>query len=144
MDKVNLKGTFRLELRDKDGKLKKVVEGENLITTAGLALAADLLGVTGGTKLTHIAIGTSSTAPAIGQTALVGTELARVAATVLDPTNTVTMSATFGAGVGTGTIEEAGILNAASLGTLFSRFLTGTITKAASDALTVSWTLTIS
>jgi hypothetical protein len=141
---VSLKGTWKATLRGPDGKVKTTKRGRNLITTAGKSLAADLIGVTGGTKLTHIAIGTSSTAAAVGQTALQGSELARSAATVTDPSNTVNMTVTFGAGTGTGTIEECGIFNAASLGTMFSRFLTGTITKGAADSLTIDWTLTIS
>ena len=52
---------------------------------------------------------------------------------------------TFGPGVGTGAIEEAVIADAnAASGArkCFSRVITGTITKAAGDTMTVTWEVT--
>ena len=45
---------------------------------------------------------------------------------------------------GTGAITEAGILNAASAGTLLCRTVFSVINKGASDSMTVTWTITIS
>ena len=55
------------------------------------------------------------------------------------------MVTTFAAGVGTGAITEAGVFNVETEDTadmiLYTDF--GVITKAATDSLTITWTLTI-
>lgn len=118
-------------------------KGKNLIVTAGKGLAADLLGGDSTAALSHIAIGTSNTAAAAGQTALQGSELAREAAVVTVTGAEVELVATFAAGTGTGTIEEVGIFNDATTGTMFARYLTGTITKGASDSIQITWKVTV-
>ena len=73
------------------------------------------------TAMSHMAIGTGSTAAAAGDAAL-GNEAGRVSLTSTTVTsNAVAYVATFGAGTGTGAITEAGILNASSSGTLLCR-----------------------
>lgn len=142
---MKLSGRVHLILRDEFGNIKMEQESGNLITTAGKAIVAAGLIVAPTVVFNYIACGTSNTAATVGQTALIGTELARVATTSSNPTSTTTLlSAAFGAGVGTGTIEELGIFSAAAAGTMFSRYLSGTFVKAAGDSLTVSWTITVS
>ena len=51
--------------------------------------------------------------------------------------------ATFGAGVATGTLTEAGIFNAASSGTMFSRTVFAAINKTASDSVTITWKIVV-
>lgn len=143
-DYLNLKGKVHIVLRDQYGNIKQEDYKDNLIVTAGKAFVASAITSASASPFTHVAVGSSSTAANVSQTAL-GTELARVAATVTNPTSTTAnFQATYGAGVGTGTVEEAGIFNAGSSGTMFSRYLTGTYVKSASDTLTVDWTITIS
>lgn len=129
-----------IEVRDavtKQVKLRRWVH--NGITTAG---KNKLLAVASGaaiTAFTYIAIGTNNTAFSTSDTAL-GTEVAR------SPTQTPTnpsasvyqVQYTFPAGTGTGTIVEAGLLNASSSGTLLNRTVFGAITKAAGDELTMT------
>jgi len=59
-------------------------------------------------------------------------------------TNTVTATATFPAGTGTGAITEAGILNAASAGTLLCRTTFPVVNKAAGDSIAITWVVTVS
>ena len=90
-----------------------------------------------------MAVGTDSTAPAAGNTTL-GAEVARVAVTsATASTNTVTYVATFGAGVGTGALTEAGLFNAASVGTMLSRTTYSVINKGSGDEMTVTWVITV-
>ena len=56
-----------------------LLEKHNRFVTSGLNAIAALLNGESNAIPTHIAVGTSATAIADGQTALVGTELARVA-----------------------------------------------------------------
>jgi len=51
--------------------------------------------------------------------------------------------ASWAAGDGTGALVEAGILNAASAGTLLARVVFSVINKGAADTLEITWTLTI-
>ena len=96
------------------------------------------------TAMTHMAIGTGSTAAAAGNTTL-GSEAGRVALTSTTvSTNNVAYVATFPAGTGTGAITEAGILNASSGGTLLCRTVFNVINKAAADTLGITWTVTVS
>lgn len=140
-----LKGRVHIVLTDSMGNIKVDRESDNLIVTVGKAFVASALITVPSISFTHMAIGTSTTAPALGQTALVGSELARVATTNTNPTSVTTQFVgNFGSGIGTGTIEEAGLFSAASAGSMFSRYLTGTFTKGATDTLAITWTITVS
>ena len=139
-EKMRLQGTVTMELRDRAGRLVLRDTNHNLVVDDGLNLVATLLSGSG-TAPTRMAIGSDNTPPDPSDTAL-GSELARVAftsATVTD--NTIVWVGTFGPGVGTGTVQEAGIFNASSGGTLLARITHGAFAKGASDTLTITWTL---
>ena len=96
------------------------------------------------TAMSHMAVGTSSTAAGAGDTALLA-ESARVALTSTTvTTNQVAYVATFGAGVGTAALTEAGILNNSTGGTLLCRTVFSVVNKGANDSLTITWTVTVS
>ena len=135
----------RLELRWRAGMKDEQVEVvDNLITTVGFNMIAQRMENNNVAVLSHIAIGSGSAAPAVGDTAL-GTELARKAATVNRANNVLTATVTFNAGEGTGTIREVGILNASSGGTLYARTAPSAArVKTSADPLTATWTLTFS
>jgi hypothetical protein len=109
-------------------------------TTAGKNLVATALGAAI-TPVGWIAVGTNGTAPVVGDTAL-GTEIARVAATAVTVGNTTTFTATFPAGIGTGTWQEAGLFNAVSAGVMLSRVVFAAEVKLAGDSKVVTWTIT--
>ena len=121
-----------------------VHEVDNLVVTTGKNFVASRMKDTTDDSMTHMAIGTSSTAAAAGDTAL-GTESARVSLT----STTVTAAdidyvATFPAGTGTGSLTEAAVLNAASSGTMLCRTVFSVVNKGASDAMTITWTVSVS
>lgn len=132
-DTLKLKGTYHLEIRDKDGKTTDKWSVDNLVTNAGKAQIALLIGDATGTPFTYLAVGTSSTAVAVTDTTLnaeiVDSGLARVAATVSRTTTTVTndtYQATYTwTASGTKTVEEIGVFSASSGGVLLSHALTG-------------------
>ena len=143
-ENLKLKGHVSLVLRDKDGNVKENQEIRNLIVSDGLDLIASRLVGTSDGVMSHMAIGSDSTAAASGDSAL-GTELGRVAITSgTASSNVVTYTATFGAGTGTGAVKEAGLLNASSAGTMLCRTVFSVVNKSADDSLTVTWTVTIS
>lgn len=136
-------GEVELELKDmRTGKIKYQTTRRNLITSTGaIELAKIVTSATSGTRPTSMGIGTSTTAPASSQSALVA-QTVRRAATPTRSLNQISYAATFGTGVGTGTIQEGGLFNATTAGVMFARFLTGTFSKAAADSLTMTWRLT--
>lgn len=143
-DNINAKGELTLVLNKENGEQVEY-HFKNLVVTTGLTYICSRMKDASATAMSHMAIGSSSTAPALGQTTLV-TELARVALTSTTPTaNTISYVAFFPAGTGTGSINEAGLFNDPAAGTMLCRSLFGaTIPKGAGDTLTVTWTITLS
>ena len=142
-DLIKVKGELKLTLTNPQGNVKHEVIVPNLVVTTGKNFIADRL-KNNTTVMSHMAIGTGSTAAAAGNTAL-GSEAGRVALTSSTVTdNAVAYVASFGAGTGTGAITEAGLLNASSSGTLLCRTVFSVINKGANDTLGITWTVTIS
>jgi len=141
-DGFNLKGKVEVRLND-----EVVREIDNLVVTTGKGfVAASMLKTTSNSPaaMTHMAIGSNTTNPAAGDTAL-GTELGRVALTSAAVSGAVvTYVATFAAGTGTGAVVEAGILNASSGGTLLCHTEFDVVNKGSADAITITWTVTVS
>ena len=141
-----LKATGKLDiiLKDSDGNIKQELHVPNLVVTVGKNFIASRMVGTSSPVMNHMAIGTNATAPVSANTTL-GTEVARVALSSATATaNTVSYSATFPPGTGTGAITEAGIFNAASSGTLLCRTTFAVVSKSDSDSLTIKWNVTIS
>jgi len=132
------------------GKLKIAINGDtvqeipNVVVSDGKDYVASRMKDATATAMSHMAIGTDSTAASSSDTQL-GGETGRVSLTSTTVTNNeVEYVATFGAGTGTGAITEAGILNAASGGTLLCRTVFSVVNKGASDSMTITWTVTVS
>ena len=143
-DETKATGKLTVEIKDKKGNVKETRELENLVVDTGLAFIASRMKDATATAMSHMGIGTGTVAAASGNTAL-GTEAARVALTSTTVTsNAVAYVCSFAAGTGTGAITEAGILNAASGGTLLCRTVFSVVNKGASDSMTITWTVTIS
>jgi hypothetical protein len=141
-DGFNLKGKVEVRLND-----EVVREIDNLVVTTGKGfVAASMLKTTSNSPaaMTHMAIGSNTTDPAAGDTTL-GTELGRVTLTSAEVSGAVvTYIATFPAGTGTGAVVEAGILNAGSAGTLLCHTEFDVVNKGSADAITITWTVTVS
>ena len=145
---MEMHGRWRATLTDEYGGIKQVVEGDNVVTTAGKQFLASFLcsaAIAASTfTCKYVAIGSNSTAEAIGDTAL-GTELSRHTGTVAWISSTIyQVSATFTAGNGTGTIYEYGLFSSSTAGNMLSRDTEALITKGASDVLTVVAQITVS
>jgi hypothetical protein len=142
----NLKasGSLRVVVTGADGKVKEEHNFRNLVVTVGKNFVASRMVGATANVMSHMAVGSGTTAAAPGDTAL-GSELGRVAlATSTATTNVVSYTATFPAGTGTGAVTEAGIFNASSAGTMLCRTVFSVVNKGVDDALSVTWTITIS
>ena len=140
---VGVRGFMQAVLRRKDGSVMYHAQ-PNLIVNGGWDLLCNVLGLNSQpSDLTHIAVGTGTTAAAAAQTTLV-TELARLTATYAHTAGTMscTFTRNFGAGQGTGALTEAGLFNAASAGTMFNRVVFDVVNKQAGDTLAMTFTIT--
>jgi len=115
----------------------------NLVVNVGKNyIASRMIGATP-SVMTHIALGSNSTAAVNGDSTL-GTELGRVtltSATSLD--NVVTYTATFPAGTASGGIQEAGIFNASAAGVMLARTTFPIVNKSTTDVIAISWAVSI-
>jgi hypothetical protein len=142
-DSIILTGALKIVLTDAQGNIKDEQEVKNLVVTTGKNFIASRMKDATATAMTHMAIGSGTTAAAAGDTTL-GTELGRVALTSTTvTTNNVAYVATFPAGTGTGAVTEAGLFNASSAGTLLCRTVFSVINKGAADTLGITWTVTV-
>jgi hypothetical protein len=143
-EQLKATGSLRVVVTGKDGQVKEEHDFKNLVVTVGKNFVASRMVGTASNVMSHMAIGSSGTAAAVGDTAL-GGELGRVAlASAVATTNVVTYTATFPAGTGTGAVVEAGIFNASSAGTMLCRTVFAVVNKGTDDAMSVTWTVTIS
>lgn len=149
---IEVKGSVEWVLTRADGTVERG-ENHNLVVTAGKSWLAQYL--TAGAppaNMGYMGFGTSSTTPAAADTAL-GAELssgtytgyARPSTTKSNSGQTATYVATL-TNISGGlpvTIQECGLFNATSTGTMFAHALTGAITlSSSSDSLQLTWNIT--
>ena len=140
---LHLTGELLVQLTNNVGNIVQEQHIKNLVVTSGKELVANRLKENTEPAIGWIAVGTDGTAASAGQTTLVA-EVSRVAVSSATVTsNSVAYVATLPAGTGTGTLLEAGLFNAASLGTMFSRTASINVVKGATDTLTITWTVTV-
>lgn len=145
-EQLKLTGHISLKLFGPEGDLKETREIKNVVVTVGKNFLANWL--TGATQadyfMRYLALGTGTNAASASDTAL-QTELStRVAGALTNSTNVWQNQVTFGAGVDTGAITEAGIFSAPSVGTMFARQVFAVVNKASGDSLQLTWQVTFS
>jgi len=144
-DSLKLKGRVGIVLKDKDGNVKETRDIDNLVVDAGLDFIASRMEGTTDAVMSHMALGSGTTAAAAGDTdleSILGSREALDSITVTD--NAVAYVASFEAGDATGAVTEAGIFNASSGGSMLCRTVFSVVNKAADDTMSVTWTITIS
>lgn len=145
---IQVTGEVHIVLKDRFGKIKAEEVTRNLVVTVGRQHIADQMADQGQAAMSHMSIGTGTTAADTLNTAL-ETEIDRNALTSKtqgtgSDAHKVTYVADWAAGDGTGAITEAGIFNSASAGDMLCRSVFAVKNKAAGDTLTLTWILTFS
>ena len=144
-NQIDLSTNVSIQVFDvESGELIEEIERGNLVVLSGRNLIRDLIDEVPATGVTHLAVGTGTTAVVSGDTAM-ETEQFRGALTKRTPSSgSVTWSYYLSSSQANGNdLTEAGLLNAASGGTLFARVTHAAITKTSSIAVMYSWTLNI-
>lgn len=148
VEKLGVKGQLAVVLTGPDGKVKAEQVIPNLVVNTGLAYIVSRMVGTSKDPMSHMALGSGTTAPAAGDTALqtqLGSRVALSSSTISGDNNEkVVYIAAFGAGEGTGAVTEAGIFNDASAGDMLCRTTFAVVNKGADDTLQITWTITLS
>ena len=138
-DNFQMTGHLAIAIND-----EVVQEVHNLVVTDGKQFVASRMKDTTKAAMSHMAIGTGSTAAAAGDSAL-GSQADRNALTSTTVSGAaITYVASFGAGEGTGAITEAGLFNASSSGDMLCRTVFAVVNKGQNDAMSITWTVTVS
>lgn len=144
-DTLKLKGELTIVVKDKDGKVKETRKEKNLVVNAGLTYICSRMTSTAASAMTHMAVGSGTTAPSGSQTDLVSILGVREPLdSSTSSSNTVTYTSSFEAGEGTGAVTEAGIFNASTGGTMLCRTTFPVVNKGANDTMAITWTITLS
>jgi len=138
-DNLNMTGHLSITIND-----KLVQEVPNLVVSDGKEYVASRMKDTAKAAMSHMAIGTVSTAAAASDSALGGQSSREVLTSTTVSGTTITYIATFGAGIGTGAITEAGLFNASTAGDMLCRTVFAVINKGSNDAMTISWNVQVS
>lgn len=143
LDTLKLKGDLCIQLFDEQGFLKDERKIKNLVVQTGKDFIASRAMQNTADVMSHMAVGTNTIIPTSTDTEL-NVEIARVALTSMTVSaNVITHVATFPAGTGTGALTEAGILNAATAGTLLARTVFAVVNKGTNDSITITWNITV-
>ena len=146
-ENLKLSGQLNIVLKDKAGNIKEQRVEKNLVVNAGLAYIASRMTGTSKAVMSHMALGSGTTAAAASQTDLVtllGAREALDSSTITGSNNQqVAYVSAFEAGDATGAVTEAGIFNAASSGDMLCRTVFSVVNKAADDTMSVTWTITL-
>jgi|TARA_R110002111_G_scaffold39893_2_gene74957 hypothetical protein len=143
-DNLKLRGDVSIVLKSADGSVKDSRAIKNLVVNDGLNFIVSRMKDTTQGAMSHMAVGSSTTAAAAGQTDLVSILGSREALdSTAVSTNTVTFISSFEAGDGTGAVTEAGIFNASTSGDMLCRTVFAVVNKQATDSMTITWTITL-
>lgn len=145
-DTIKLRGCIEGHLRDAEGNPLAYFRANNTVVTSGRAWVLNRIASNDANSIIQIAVGTGTTAPATGDTAL-GSEFLRKAIGTMTLAGTTANPPYFQAQVSyatneaTTTLGEAGLFNSSSSGTMLSRVTFTTINKTTSNTLTISYTV---
>ncbi len=145
-ESIKLAGAFKVELFDKDMKLKESRDVKNTIVTVGKNFLAAWLAAASqaGQFMDYQGLGTGTTGATVGDTDLETPLATRIQGSLSSSGAVLSNEVTFGPGVNTGAITEAGLFSVNVAGTLFARQVFGIKTKDAGDTLTITWEITLS
>lgn len=141
---IRPKGELSIDIIGPDGNTKERIYINNLVVQTGRDYIAQRLISDSDGPMTHMAVGTSNNAAALGDIGL-GTELTRQAFdSATRVANVTTFVTTYAPGTATGALTEAGIFNDVSAGIMLCRTEFNVVNKAADDTMVITWTVTIS
>tara|TARA_R110000822_G_scaffold310366_3_gene442856 strand:+ start:1549 stop:1998 length:450 start_codon:yes stop_codon:yes gene_type:complete len=144
-EKIKLRGDVAIVLSNASGEVKETREIKNLVVTTGLGFICSRMAGTSSGVMSHMGLGSGSTAASASDTdlgSILGSREALDSSTA--SANTIQYIASYSQGSATGAVTEAGIFNASSSGTMLCRTVFPVINKSSDDTISVTWLLTLS
>ena len=138
-DKLKLSGRVGIVVTDKNGKVKETRKETNLVVNTGLNYITSRMKDATAGVMSHMALGTGTTAAAASDTdveTIAGSREALDSTTV--STNTINYVCNFEAG------DVTGAINASSGGTMLCRVVFSALNLTSTDSISVDWTITLS
>ena len=148
-DKLGYRGAVKIILKDAEsGETIKVIEKTNLLVDSGANLLRDFLKGDSVSGLTHMAIGTGTTAPAGTDTQLENETYRQTFTDIAFDNRMLKLTIFVSSSAYVGDVSEMGLFgNGATddpnTGTLFARVTVPTFTKSSTETLTVEWTINL-
>ena len=144
IENLKVRGDLNIKLYDAQGNIKEDIDHTNLVVSSGIAFIISRMGGTSKGVMSHMALGAGTTAAAANQTDLVSLLGSRVAldSATINSAN-MTYVSTFGAGVATGAVTEAGIFNASSGSDMLCRTVFPVVNKQSGDTLVITWVVSL-
>jgi len=148
-DIIALRGCFHIQVKDTEGNVVEDLGVQNTVVTAGRRwVLQQINSVDHATAqaLTHLAVGTSTTAPATSDTAL-GNENSRIAINSFVTSNLTSNPpswqalASWNTNQANTTLGEVGMFNSNSGGTMLARATFSTVNKTTSNTLSITYTI---
>ncbi len=139
-ESLNVKGSLKIY---KNGKLERGLN--NLVVSTGLDwIAARLYDTAIPDQVSHMNVGTGTTAPDSADTDLETPKTPRVALTSTTVTDSeIEYVATFSGTTYNGALTEAGLFNALTGATMVSRVTFAAVNVGSSDSISITWTLSL-
>jgi len=148
-EQIKLRGHLELFLRDLKGNLVDKRSIHNVVVTNGRVFVLEQIAsseIDTDRAISHLAVGTDTTAAATSDTAL-GSETTRKAIGTFTTSNLTSnppswrAEVNFATNEGNTTLGEAGLFNSSAAGTLFNHAIFTTLDKTTSNTLTVRFTV---
>lgn len=148
-DVIKMRGCLEIVLGDLNGNVLDRRKVDNTIVTTGRKWVLRQLSsadIVTSESISHMAIGTTTTAPATGDSAL-GGETTRNAIVSFTTTNLSSnppswrAECSFASNEGNTTLAEVGLFNSSANGTMLGRATFATLNKTTSNTLSISYTV---
>jgi len=149
-DVIQLRGSLEIVRKNAyNGQVVETRKVDNVVVTVGRRWVLEAIqsgNAASAQVISNMAIGTSTSAPATSETALVN-ESTRKSIGTFTTTNLTSnppswrAEVTYATNEGNTTLGEVGLFNSSSGGTMLSRATFSTIDKATSNTLTISYTI---
>jgi len=146
-DAIRLRGSIEVQLQGVNGHVDERRFVHNTVVTSGRAWVLQRIRSGGDTNtIGFCAVGTSTTAPTTGDTAL-GSESTRKAIGTFDTTNVTSnppswvAQTSFATNEANTTLGETGLFNSSSGGTMLAHATFATINKTTSNTLQINYTI---
>jgi hypothetical protein len=145
-DSIKIIGNPVVRRYNSELKLVETRDIPNLVVTTGRNFTAARMVSNSTAIMSHMSVGSGTSAVNISQSALIaplgGTRPVFSTAPVVSG-STITYSATFPPGNGTGAISEAGIFNAVAGGIMLCRTVFPVVNKESGDTVSITWTISV-